>query len=54
MAAKYVLAVLACVFLIAAGSRVARDGSVRHPQARTWLTIACIFGGVSAWLFYTA
>jgi hypothetical protein len=39
-------------FLIAAAARLLRDGGRAHPQSRTWLLIAAIFGGVSAWLFY--
>ena len=52
MTAKYILAVVAAAFLIAATARLARDGGRTHPQSRTWLTIAAIFGAVSAWLFY--
>ena len=51
MAAKYILAVLACAFLIAGGLRLGRDGGRTHPQSRTWLLIGGIFGVVSAWLF---
>jgi hypothetical protein len=50
VAAKYILAAAACLFLTAAGLRLAGGGSVRHPQTRTWLTIAFIFAAVSAWL----
>ena len=50
MAAKYILAVLAVVFLVFGAWRAATSGR-RHPQARTWLLIAVIFGGVSLWLF---
>jgi DMSO reductase anchor subunit len=46
MTAKYILAVLALAFLIAALTR-----GPRSPQGRTWLLIACIFGIVSSWLF---
>jgi DMSO reductase anchor subunit len=46
MAAKYILAVLACVFLLAALTRASHG-----PQRRTWLLIAAIFGLVSLWLF---
>ena len=52
MAAKYILAALAFVFLIAGVARIVRDGGRTHPQSRTWLLIAAIFGGVSVWLFY--
>jgi hypothetical protein len=43
--------VLAVVFLALALARTARTGSFVHPQSRTWLIIALIFGAVSAWLF---
>ena len=46
MAAKYILAVLAILFLIAAATR-----GFRGPQARTWLLVAAIFTAVSLWLF---
>jgi DMSO reductase anchor subunit len=46
MLAKYILAALAVGFLIASAAR-----GPRHPQGRTWLLIAAIFGVVSVWLF---
>jgi len=52
VAAKYVLAALALVFLIAGVVRVARDSGSLHTQSKTWLLIAAIFGAVSAWLWY--
>jgi hypothetical protein len=52
VAAKYILAALACTFMIAAALRLARDGGRQHAQSRTWLLIGVIFGLVSAWLFY--
>ena len=51
MDAKYILALLAVTFLAAALVRVARSGGISHPQTKTWLLIAVIFGAVSAWLF---
>lgn len=51
MAAKYVLAVVGAVFLVMGVLRARRLGTF-HPQARTWLLIAAIFGIISAWLFY--
>jgi hypothetical protein len=51
MAAKYILSGLSVVFLLASAMRLARDRHLRHPQTRTWLTIAVIFAAVSAWLF---
>ena len=50
--AKYILAGLGAVFLIAALLRLSRGGGVTHPQTRTWLLIAVIFATVSGWLFY--
>jgi len=52
MGAKYIIAALAVVFLIAGLARLVRDGGRSHPQSNTWLLIAAIFGIVSAWLFY--
>jgi hypothetical protein len=49
MAAKYILATLACVFLIAGAVGMARAG--RRPQSRTWLLVGGIFAAVSLWLF---
>jgi hypothetical protein len=46
MFAKYILAVMAVAFLIAAAVRRAHTA-----QSRTWLLIAVIFGAVSLWLF---
>lgn len=46
MAAKYILAALAVVFLVAAITR-----GPRTPQGRIWLRVAAIFAVVSAWLF---
>jgi DMSO reductase anchor subunit len=51
VAAKYILAAAAGVFLLAAAIRLARDRGRPHPQSRTWLLIALIFGIVSGWLF---
>ena len=52
MAAKYILAAVAAAFLAAAWIRLSRGGGVRHPQTKSWMMIAVIFGLVSAWLFY--
>lgn len=45
MVAKYIIGVLAVVFLIAA---TVRRGTI---QGRTWLLIGTIFSIVSGWLF---
>jgi uncharacterized membrane protein YdcZ (DUF606 family) len=51
VAAKYILGVLAVLFLAAALMQRARGGRNAHPQTRTWLLVGGIFGVVSAWLF---
>ncbi len=51
MAAKYILAVLAVAFFAAALMRLTRGGFAAHPQTKTWLLVAAIFGAVSTWLF---
>jgi hypothetical protein len=51
MAAKYILAALAAVFLAMALVRMVSDRANSHPQTRTWLLIGLIFGTVSAWLW---
>jgi hypothetical protein len=51
LATKYILAVLAAVFFMLGLARIARRGRLAHPQSRTWLLMAVIFGAVSAWLF---
>jgi len=48
VATKYILGALAIVFLALA---MLRGGGPSHPQGRTWMIIAVIFGAVSAWLF---
>jgi hypothetical protein len=50
--AKYILTALAALFLALALARIGRRGPTAHPQSRTWLIIAIIFGAVGAWLFY--
>jgi len=51
VAAKYILAGCAVVFLVAALMRLSRGGGISHPQTKTWLLISAIFGIVSVWLF---
>ena len=51
MAAKYILAALAAVFLAMAFVRMMNDRARPHPQTRTWLLIGIIFGAVSVWLW---
>lgn len=52
MAAKYILPVLAIVFLLAALWRLSREGLKLGPSSRTWFLIALLFGAVSAWLWW--
>jgi hypothetical protein len=49
--ARYILAILAVVFLTTAATRFFRGGGLRNAQTRTWLLIGVIFAVVSAWLF---
>ena len=49
--AKYILAVLAVVFLTMAAARTARHSGDVGGQARTWLVIGVTFASVSVWLF---
>ena len=51
MAAKYILAVLAVVFLVLAGSRITRDSGRVTPASRTWLLTGIIFAVVSGYLW---
>lgn len=53
MAARYILPLLAVVFLAAALWRLARDGFTLGPASRTWLMVAGVFCVVSAWLWWT-
>ena len=52
MAARYILAALAVVFLLAALLRIRRPSGTS--QARAWLIVAALFGAVSVWLFANA
>jgi hypothetical protein len=54
LAAKYVLAALATVFLVLAGLRSRRDGGRIMPASRTWLLTGIIFALVSAYLWMYA
>jgi hypothetical protein len=49
--ARYILTVLAVLFLVAALWRRARDGGRIGPAAKTWLIVAVLFGAVSVWLW---
>ena len=50
MAASFILALFALVFLLAAAWRLRRGGAVRDPATRIWLLIAFIFTAIAAWL----
>ena len=49
MAAKYVLAALAVLFVCLGGMRLIGRGP--NGQARAWLIVGALFGAVSTWLF---
>ena len=51
MAAKYILAVVAAVFLLLAVGRIAKDQGRIGPAGRTWLIVALVFAAVSLWLW---
>lgn len=51
MAARYILAALAAVFLVLGALRSARAGAPAGRQGRTWLTVGAIFALVSVILF---
>ncbi|MDM0044969.1 hypothetical protein QTH91_10770 [Variovorax dokdonensis] len=53
MAAKYILALLAAVFLAASVWRMSRENFKPGPASRTWLLVAVIFGLVSGWLWWS-
>ena len=53
MAAQYILAALAAVFLAAALWRLTRDGFKLAPSSRTWLLVALIFAAVCGWLWWS-
>jgi hypothetical protein len=50
MPAKYILAVLAAIFLLAAAFRRTTGGP--PARSRTWLLVGAIFAAVSTWLFF--
>jgi hypothetical protein len=52
MLTKYILAGVAVMFFAFATMRATGGRGWIHPQVRTWLVVAAIFSGVSAWLFY--
>lgn len=51
MLARYILSLIAAVFLVLALARIARDGGRIGPASRTWLIVAVVFAAVSIWLF---
>jgi hypothetical protein len=53
MAARYILAAFAAIFLVAALWRLARNGFKLEPASRTWLLVALIFFAVSSWLWWS-
>ncbi|HYP84234.1 hypothetical protein [Variovorax sp.] len=53
MQARHILTIVAAAFLAAALVRLVRDGGRLGPASRTWLLVALVFGGISAWLWRT-
>jgi hypothetical protein len=51
LAAKYIFATLAFVFLAFGGARLVRDKGVVSAAARTWLLVGVIFGAVGVYLW---
>jgi hypothetical protein len=51
MLAKYILAVLSAIFIVAAAWRLVREGGRVTPRSKTWFIIGVIFAIVSAWLW---
>jgi hypothetical protein len=52
VAAKYILAGLAVVFLALGASGVLIARGRLTPKHRAWLLVGAIFAAVSAWLFF--
>jgi len=52
--AKYILTVLAAVFLMLGGLRIRRDAGCLMPASKTWLLIGIIFASVSVYLWMSA
>jgi uncharacterized membrane protein HdeD (DUF308 family) len=48
--ARFILALLAAAFLLAAALRWRRNAKHADPATRTWLLIALIFTAIAAWL----
>jgi hypothetical protein len=51
VAARYILAALSVVFVVAAAVRLQRDGGRFTPASKTWFLVTMIFGSVSLWLW---
>jgi len=51
LAAKYVLSVMAMIFMMLSAARIVRDGGRIAPASRTWLTIGIIFALVGGYLW---
>jgi drug/metabolite transporter superfamily protein YnfA len=50
LAAKYILGVLAAIFLASGALTTARDRT--NSRGRTWLIVGGVFALVSVWLFF--
>lgn len=49
---RYLLPVLAVIFLVLAGYRLLRSGGKIDPRSKSWLMTGVLFAAVSAWLFW--
>ena len=49
---RYMLPVLAVVFLILGGVRLLRSGGRVDPRSKSWLMTGGLFALVSAWLWW--
>jgi hypothetical protein len=54
MNARYILSVLAVVFLALALRQLSRNGWRIDPKSRAWLLTGTAFGAVSLWLWQAA
>lgn len=54
MLAKWILGVLAALFLLLAAVRIMRDGGRIVNAGRTWLIVGVVFAVVACWLVGTA
>lgn len=49
---RFLLPILAVVFLALGGYRLLKSGGTPDPRSRSWLLTGGLFAAVSAWLFW--